>query len=144
MNVTMKKFGYPDTLIREYQHWVVLLRPQQATLAALVLVCKDPAVAFSQINAAAFTELKEITTAVEKHLKQRFSYDKINYLMLMMVDPDVHFHVLPRYAGPRTFDGQDFSDFGWPGPPDLAKSNPVGQDTQHNLLATLRTLFTAN
>ena len=41
MNATMKKFGYPDTLIKEYSHWAVLLRPQQATLGALVLVCKD-------------------------------------------------------------------------------------------------------
>ena len=143
MNVTMKKFGYPDTLVKEYQHWALLLRPQQATLGALVLVCKDPAVAFSQISTAACTELKEITTAVETSLKKKFSYDKINYLMLMMVDPDVHFHVLPRYAGPRTFNGQDFFDFGWPGPPDLSRENPVDRNMQQNILTALRTIFTA-
>ena len=37
MNVTMQKFGYPDTLIAEYDHWVVLLRPSQVTLGSLVL-----------------------------------------------------------------------------------------------------------
>ena len=26
------------------------------------------------------------------------AYERINYLMLMMVDPDVHFHVIPRYT----------------------------------------------
>ena len=143
MNVTMKKFGYPDTMVKEYEHWVLLLRSQQATLGALVLICKDPAVAFSQISTAAFTELKEITIAVETPLKRVFSYDKINYLMLMMVDPDVHFHILPRYAEARAFKGQDFFDFGWPGPPDLSRANPVDQAMQNNILSTLRTIFTA-
>jgi len=32
LNDTIRKFGYPDTLIHEYDHWVVLLRPQQVTL----------------------------------------------------------------------------------------------------------------
>lgn len=54
MNATMKKFGYPETLIREYDNWVVLLRSQQATLGALVLVCKENADAFSQISQDAF------------------------------------------------------------------------------------------
>jgi hypothetical protein len=26
MNETIRKFGYPDTLIHAYDHWVVLLR----------------------------------------------------------------------------------------------------------------------
>ena len=39
--------------------------------------------------------------------------------MLMMVDPNVHFHVIPRYPGERQWEGVDFPDAGWPGPPDL-------------------------
>jgi diadenosine tetraphosphate (Ap4A) HIT family hydrolase len=39
--------------------------------------------------------------------------------MLMMVDPNVHFHVIPRYAGSRSLGGIAFADSGWPGPPDL-------------------------
>ena len=42
-NETMRKFGYPDTLIREYEHWVVLLRPAQVTLGSLVLAAKSDA-----------------------------------------------------------------------------------------------------
>ncbi|MDX2480324.1 MAG: HIT family protein, partial [Desulfuromusa sp.] len=89
MNATMEKFGYPETLIKEYQSWVVLLRPQQVTLGALILICKDEVDAFSKISLEAFSELKEVTEAIEQHLKDCFSYDKINYLMLMMVDKDV-------------------------------------------------------
>jgi diadenosine tetraphosphate (Ap4A) HIT family hydrolase len=36
-----------------------------------------------------------------------------------MVDPHVHFHVIPRYSGSREWNGLDFADAGWPGPPDL-------------------------
>jgi diadenosine tetraphosphate (Ap4A) HIT family hydrolase len=141
MNATMGKFGYPDTLVREYDQWVVLLRPQQATLGALVLVCKESADTFSRISPAAFLELKEITTAIERHLKDCFSYDKINYLMLMMVDPDVHFHVLPRYEQVRVFDQYEFQDPGWPGPPDLSRSHEVTATVNQTLQKTLAEAF---
>jgi len=139
----MKKFGYPGTLIKEYEHWVVLLRPQQATLGALVLICKDEADTFSKISPGAFSELKEVTTAIEHHLKDCFSYDKINYLMLMMVDHDVHFHVLPRYAHSHTFKQQDFNDPGWPGPPDLAQVNNTDEMLTREIQQTLQQTFTS-
>ena len=47
--------------------------------------------------------------------------------MLMMVDPHVHFHVLPRYAQTRVFDGVQFPDTGWPGPPDLKSATDLGR-----------------
>ena len=141
MNPTMRKFGYPDTLVKEYNNWVVLLRPQQATLGALVLICKNEADAFSKISAESFAELKEITTAIESHLSSCFSYDKINYLMLMMVDRDVHFHVLPRYADSRTFGQMEFNDPGWPGPPDLTQINETGQTQTQVIQQALRRVF---
>jgi diadenosine tetraphosphate (Ap4A) HIT family hydrolase len=141
MNPTMKKFGYPDTLIKEYKSWVVLLRPQQVTLGSLVLICKNEADALSKITLDAFLELKEITTAIELNLKACFSYDKINYLMLMMVDLDVHFHVLPRYADPRIFGQTEFYDPGWPGPPDLTQINETGETLTQGIQHTLRRVF---
>ena len=123
MNKTLKKFGDPETRLRLFEKWVVLLRPQQVTLGSLVIVCKEEASAFSQISQEAFLELQIVTQFVESMLSRAFSFDKINYLMLMMVDPDVHFHVFPRYSGPKTFSDQEFYDYGWPGPPDLKKGN---------------------
>ena len=142
MNATMKKFGYPETLIKDYCHWVILLRPQQATLGALVLICKDEVDTFSKISPAAFSELKEVTTAIEHHLESCFSYNKINYLMLMMVDRDVHFHVLPRYAQPQIFSEDKFDDPGWPGPPDLTQCNTTGEIVTQKILQILQKTFT--
>jgi diadenosine tetraphosphate (Ap4A) HIT family hydrolase len=119
MNATLRKFGFPETLVRDYVHWSLLLRPQQATLGALVLVNKESACAFGDLSAASFTELAGVTRELESALRETFAYDKINYLMLMMVDPDVHFHVLPRYGQPSRFAELSFEDPGWPGPPRL-------------------------
>ena len=134
----MKKFGAPDSIVKDYEHWVVLLRPGQVTLGALVLVCKEPVTAFSMVSVDALTELQTITGHIEGTLKKTFDYDKINYLMLMMVDPDVHFHVLPRYQHSRRFSDQDFLDHGWPGPPDLAQPNPTSQGINQSILSALR------
>ena len=125
-NATAIKFGHPASLIREYRHWTVLVRPQQVTLGALVLVCNDPARSFSHISVRAFEELAQVTTDLDAALTRCFSPDKLNYLMLMMVDPDVHFHVLPRYQAEREFAGRVHGDRFWPKPVDLTQ--PVDAD----------------
>ncbi len=119
MNETLRKFGHPETLVRAYPRWVVVLRPRQVTLGSLVLVCTEPVRSLARASFEAFGELKQITEDVERVLHGAFGYDRINYLMLMMVDPDVHFHVIPRYATERAFEGATFRDESWPGPPDL-------------------------
>ncbi len=101
----------------------VMLRPAQATLGALVLAAHEPAEAFSELSPASFTELHTITGHIESALTKAFQYDKINYLMLMMVDPDVHFHVIPRYAQTRQFADMEFIDAGWPAMPNFGQIN---------------------
>ena len=118
----MRKFGYPDSLIREYEHWVVLLRPAQVTLGSLILAAKGDATAFGQLPPGAHAELAVITKEIEANLLAEIGYEKINYLMLMMVDPHVHFHVFPRYSGSKAFAGLDLNDAGWPGQPDLGSA----------------------
>jgi len=119
MNPTMEKFGFPATLVREFKYWVVLLRPAQVTLGSLVLAAKSDATAYSALPADAFAEQAEAVRAIEAALRQFTAYERINYLMLMMVDPNVHFHVIPRYSEPRRWNRIEFPDAGWPGPPRL-------------------------
>ena len=143
MNATMKKFGYPETCVKELQQWVVLLRPQQVTLGSLVLICREKATAFSQISMDAFEELPRIIREIETSISRAFAYSKINYLMLMMVDPEVHFHVIPRYDAPRSFNQVQFHDHGWPGPPDLKNPNSITQETNQNILKHLQEIWLA-
>lgn len=125
MNITIEKFGYPKTLVAEYRHWVVLLRPQAVTLGSLILAAKADSTAFSNLSSDAFAEQAKVIHDIETALRVAVSYEKINYLMLMMVDPNVHYHVIPRYAGERSFDGVSFIDAGWPKLPDLASARPL-------------------
>ncbi len=118
-NATELKFGDPATRVAQTDYWSVLLRPRQPTLGSLVLVCREDVQAFSAVSAAAFSDLQQVVQRVEATLRAVVAYERINYLMLMMVDPDVHFHVIPRYSQPREFAGLSFPDPGWPGQPAL-------------------------
>ena len=128
-------------MIADYAAWVVLLRPQQATLGALVLACKEPVSSFGEVSAAACAELATVCADIEAALGKGFAYAKINYLMLMMVDPDVHFHVLPRYSAPQTFSAIEFADPGWPGPPRLDFATDTGADLNAQIANHLKGLW---
>ena len=137
-NATLVKFGLPATLIADYKHWNVLLRPAQVTLGSLILGAKGEWMALSQIPPQAFAELAHVTRCVETGLKNFTAYDKINYLMLMMVDPHVHFHVIPRYATPRRFEDLEFPDAAWPGQPNMAGATTLPPETQMRLRDAVR------
>ena len=139
INPTLQRFEYPKLLVKDYQHWSVLLRRHQATLGALVLAAKADVNAWPALDAEAFTELAKVTSEIERTLKSSFHYDKINYLMLMMNDPNPHFHVLPRYGRRLTFEGMDFDDPGWPKTPDLASGAMLEDDVAGALMNHLKT-----
>lgn len=138
MNDTIRKFGFPDTLVHEHDHWVVLLRPQQVTLGSLVLACKEPVQQFNAVSEQGFAELKTVISDIERALKSLVAFEKMNYLMLMMVDPDVHFHVIPRYPEPADWQGSTFTDHGWPGPPALGQITETDAATNAALVNRLQ------
>ncbi|MDP7142118.1 MAG: HIT family protein [Alphaproteobacteria bacterium] len=137
MNQTMKTFGFPASLIREYRNWVVLLRPKQPTLGALVVVHKSGATALSDIDEQSFAELKIVTDHIEKTLGNLFAFNKINYMMLMMVDPHVHYHVIPRYEQTKEFAGIESVDAGWPALPQLGDDIGFSDAVMTDLLKTI-------
>ncbi|GAB4173589.1 MAG: HIT family protein [Wenzhouxiangellaceae bacterium] len=141
MNATLHRFGYPDTLLLEGSHWAVLLRPAQVTLGSLILGCRDQSLEFSELPEQAIVEFGTMVRRIEQVLSGQFGYEKINYLMLMMVDPHVHFHVIPRYSKVQRFASVAFEDTGWPGPPDLAHRAPLDQHGFARLRDRLRAAF---
>ena len=141
VNPTMCKFGYPDTLVREFQHWAVLVRPAQVTLGSLVLASTSDATAYSELPADAFAEQGQAVREVEFALREFCNYERINYLMLMMVDPHVHFHVIPRYSASRQWEGIAFQDGGWPGPPQLKIAVELDSSQVSMMRIQLKRLF---
>jgi diadenosine tetraphosphate (Ap4A) HIT family hydrolase len=138
LNETIVNFGYPDSVVATYTHWVVLLRPQQVTLGSLVLAATSQARNLHELDGAAFTELGRVVADIETTLQTEIGYQKINYLMLMMVDPHVHYHVIPRYESSKEFGGVSFEDQSWPGPPALNLVTPTTAELNEQLKAQLR------
>jgi len=138
-NATLAKFGDPETRLADYTHWRVLLRSAQPTLGSLILGAKSESRAFSALPGEAYAELCQATREIETVLSDFVKYERINYLMLMMVDPHVHFHVIPRYQGTREFGALSLPDKGWPGPPDLASAVTLDMAQHTSLAEALRT-----
>jgi diadenosine tetraphosphate (Ap4A) HIT family hydrolase len=141
MNETIRKFGHPTTLVSEYEHWLVLVRPAQPTLGSLVLAAKSDQTAFGDLPAEAHAELKRVSGVIEAALTEAVGYARINYLMLMMVDPHVHFHVIPRYEGVREWGGREFVDVGWPKVPDLGHAVALEGEELAKLVDWLKGAF---
>ena len=140
-NQTAVNFGFPRTMVAETSHWLVLVRPKQPTFGSLVLVCKEPVQAFSDVSPAAFADLQVAIKGIERLLQDKVQYQKINYLMLMMVDPDVHFHVLPRYEGERSGAELTIADAGWPAQPDLGQAVKLDEAQVAALTGWLKPYF---
>ena len=142
-NATEEKFGGFDTRLVQTDCWTLLLRPKQPTLGAMVLVCREPVRAFGELSEKAFGEMRGLVKDLEAVLHEFVAYERLNYLMLMMVDPDVHFHVIPRYQGERTFEGIDFVDHGWPGMPALESAVTLSPESCEVLRTRLRDAMVA-
>jgi len=141
INATLQRFDYPHSLIKTYRYWHVLLRPGQITLGSLVLVCKENIDSCSDISVPAAAEKKIIIEHVETVLKHKLAYSKVNYLTLMMIDPLVHTHVIPRYEQDIDYKGYTFSDVNWPMPPVMSDSLDIDATLREGLLAELKQEF---
>jgi diadenosine tetraphosphate (Ap4A) HIT family hydrolase len=117
----VQKFQINELKIIDFQKWVLSLRPQQSTLGSMVISLKRGKY-LGELTKTETEELAEVCAKTEKLIKQCFNNDKINYLALMMVDEQVHFHVIPRYAKAREFAGVEFLDKNWPKQPDITQS----------------------
>ena len=104
----------------------------------------DHVVTIRQALVTAYPDLIAIVKEVESVLSDCFAYDKINYLMLMMVDPEVHYHIIPRYSHEVKFKEVKFSDFGWPGLPKFSEINNISKNTFGIILLILMEKFSKN
>ena len=100
----ISKFRLLDFEIKKVGSWIISLRPQQPTLGACVITLNRECEKLSSLTEKEGLELSLTFKEVERILAATFKPDKINYLALMMVDNQVHFHVIPRYEKKRSFE----------------------------------------
>ena len=116
------KFRVEELKLLENRTWTWSVRPGQPTLGAGILSLNRYAGKFSDVTAEEMKDLADLVGTLEGAIQRAFNHNIMNYLMLMMVDHHVHYHVIPRYEGTRSFAGREWVDNGWPALPVLADS----------------------
>jgi len=124
LNEFRSKFNVEELQVVNSGSWTWSVRPAQVTLGSSILSLNRYALHLSDVTPEEMAELGTLIQLMEKTIKTTFNHDIMNYLMLMMVDRHVHYHVIPRYNGIRTFSGLEWVDNGWP-------ALPVMGDNQH-------------
>lgn len=113
--------------------WVLSLRPGQLTLGAMVLSLRTGARDLAAITPDQARDMGRGFALAETLARTRLGAVRVNLLCLMMQDPVVHFHILPRHDRPVTRHGLTWTDADWPGPPVM---RPL--TTPDTVLAALR------
>lgn len=127
-------------VLKEFEHWVVLFRGRQVTIGSVIIMAKDVSKhSLGKISPEAWAEFGHVSGEVEGWLKTAFGAEKFNYLALMMKDPEVHFHVIPRYSKPVDCSGRSFEDPDWP----LATQMNAMELSDKELRAIQRKIFEA-
>lgn len=116
MNQTLLGFSYPDSIVKEFDHWVVLIRPVQTTPLSCIIAARAGVESIGELGPLAGAELPLVIRGFERAVKLVAQAVKFNYLALMMVDPNPHFHAIPRYETPVTIGGHSFTDTAFPKP----------------------------
>lgn len=128
-----EKFRIQELELFRQGRWLVSLRPGQLTLGSMVVSDTRGAESFAELELEGGRDWLAAVARFERLVKGHFGADKVNVIALMMVDPVVHFHLLPRYSSAVNRYERDWSDPWWPKPPTFG-----GPDTETELLLRIR------
>lgn len=132
-----EKFKLEQYTLYETDHWIWSLRPLQGTAGAGVLSLKRECPVLSEVTKEEFSDLETMIGTIEGTLKEIVDYDVMNYLMLMMVDKQVHYHVFPRYENAVKIGDKEYEDKNWPTPPELA-GEPLSDEEMQMIYDTIK------
>lgn len=130
-----QKFNIKDLTIIKIGSWIISLRPDQITIGSLLLSLDRPCQDIGDITELESVELGQAFKAIKNLYSKTLAPDKINYLLLMMVDKQVHFHVIPRYANETIFDESTFKDHSWPKPVEIFNTLNMSKEKLKKLLS---------
>ena len=107
----------PQTKVYESEYWRVDLSDNQAYLGRSIVSLNRHAENLSELSSQEWQELKAIINRFEKALTSIFNTTSFNWTALMndaykspSPQPDVHFHVWPRYRDAPKVNNELFSD----------------------------------
>lgn len=121
---------YSKYKIKEYRYWEVFIGQNQNYLGRCVIFCKrDNALDLTDATKEEVEELFLVLRELKEALTEAFQPDWFNYSFLGNSTRHLHCHFIPRYAGPKIFEGIKFEDklFGhnWKTDDNFTISQPV-------------------
>jgi diadenosine tetraphosphate (Ap4A) HIT family hydrolase len=103
----------PETVIEERAVWTLAVNRNQNLLGKCMVVLRRPCTAVTDLEAEEWAALRDDLQRLVPALERLFRPDRFNHAFLMNEEAWVHLHVVPRYAGPRTWRGHRFTDEHW-------------------------------
>ncbi len=124
----------PEVLVQDFGTWALCLNRNQDLLGRSYLLLRRPCTDPMALSPTELQALWQDAGKAKAALTRLLHPDHWNFAFLMNVDPQVHFHVIPRYRGPRSFQGVEFTD------PRFGGHYPLGPDRilDPSALAALR------
>ncbi len=91
------RFNREDLIIKEFNDWVLLLRPVPVTLGSCIILLKRECPSLAEVTKEEMAEFSEVCKLFEERCKTLYGAVKFNYHANMMKENFVHFHAIPRY-----------------------------------------------
>ena len=124
----------PEVLVHDFGPWALCLNRNQDLIGRCYLLLRRPCTDPLSITPQEQASLWACAAKSKAALTRLFAPDHWNFAFLMNVDPQVHFHLIPRYRNGRLFRGAEFAD------PQFGKHYPLGpeRNLDTETLAALR------
>ena len=89
----MSKFKPETRCIKEFKYWIVCIRGKQATLGDAVILLKRETPNVGNMLPEEGAEFTEVVKWYEETCTKKFGAVKFNYVIMMMKDFFVHYHL---------------------------------------------------
>ena len=103
----------PETVIETRPSWTLAVNRNQDLLGKTMLVLHRSCNAVIDVEADEWSSLRHELRRLVPALTSLFQPDQFNFAFLMNLDAEIHLHVIPRYASPRTWHDREFTDADW-------------------------------
>lgn len=91
------RFNRKDLFIKEFNYWILLLRPVPVTLGRCIILLKRKCSSLAEVTETEMGEFPIVCHFFEERCKRLWGAVKFNFHANMMKEDFVHFHAIPRY-----------------------------------------------
>ena len=97
-------------MVERRELWTLAINRNQNLLGKSVLVLNRHCERVLDLTAEEWANLHPYVARVTAALDSLYAPDSYNLAFLMNLDAHVHLHIVPRYASPRQWRGETYSD----------------------------------